>query len=305
MTTALVSPGAIAYRLHRKFQHGLRTAYYRDVVRPRICQTGPIRGTSSDACEIHVLTSAQDWLNLLWALKSFYRYAGRHYALCIHEDGTLPAAAADELRSHFPDARLILRAEADRAVLPELEAYPRCLAFRKSNTLSLKVFDFRHYLQSERMLLIDSDVLFFSEPVELLRRIENPAYQLNSVNADVASAYTVDPAEVKSRFGFDLGPCFNSGLGLIHKDSLRLEWIEEFLSLSGVLGHFWRIEQTLFALCSFRRGAELLPEEYRVQCDEIIKGSCKHYVGAIRHHMYGSGMRHLVRVGFLKDERFV
>ena len=151
------------------------------------------------------------------------------------------------------------------------------------------------------MLLIDSDILFFKEPVDLLRRIEDPSYQLNSVNADVASAYTVDPADVRGRFGFELGPAFNSGLGLIHRDSLRLEWIEEFLSLPGILGHFWRIEQTLFALCSFRRGAELLPEEYRVQFNGNISGSCKHFVGSIRHYMYGGGIRHLVRAGFLKS----
>ncbi len=295
----IASPGAIAYQIRRKFRNGLRTAYYRDVVRQRILETEPVRETSSEACEIHVLTWSEDWLNLLWALKSFYRFSGRHYALCIHDDGTLPAAASAILREHFPGARLISREAADREVLAGLAAYPRCLAFRQSNTLSLKLFDFVHYLNSPRMLLIDSDVLFFSEPVELLRRIETPEYGMNTVNADVASAYTVDPADVCERFGFELAPCFNSGLGLIHRDSLRLEWIEEFLSLPGVLGHFWRIEQTLFALCSFRRGAELLPEEYRVRFDGKITGSCKHYVGAIRHHMYSGGIRHLVKSGFL------
>ena len=294
-------PGALVYRVRRKFQHGLRTAYYRDVVCPSICDSRPVTGTSSDVCEIHVLTSSQDWLNLLWTLKSFYHFSGRRYALCIHDDGTLPSAARAALRKHFPDARLISREEADGGVLPSLQRYPRCLALRQSNTLSLKLFDFRHYLRSSRMLLIDSDVLFFREPVELLRRVESPAYQLNSVNADIASGYTVDPVEVRNRFGFELGPCFNSGLGLIHRDSLRLDWIEDFLSLPGVLDHFWRIEQTLFALCSFRRGAELLPEEYRVRIDGNIAGSCKHYVGVIRHLMYRSGMRHLVQTGFLKS----
>jgi hypothetical protein len=151
------------------------------------------------------------------------------------------------------------------------------------------------------MLLLDSDVLFFDQPRELLRRIEDPCYLLNSVNPDVASAYTVAPAEVHERFNFDLRPLFNSGLGLIHRDSLRLEWIEEFLGLSGVLGHFWRIEQTLFALCSFRFGAELLPDEYAVRLEASSTGKCcKHYVGAIRRHMYDSGLPRLVQAGFLK-----
>ncbi|MCU1260524.1 MAG: hypothetical protein JWO80_3409 [Bryobacterales bacterium] len=295
-----MTPGAIVYRLRKTFHHGIRTAYYRDVVRPRILKTRPVCPAPNAACEIHVLTSSGDWLNLVWTLKSFYHFSSRTYGLCIHDDGTLPSEAKRALREHFPAARFIARDEADSAVQAKLTDFPRCLHLRRTNTLSLKLFDFRHYLQAERMLLIDSDILFFSEPAELVHRVDDPGYHFNSVNADVSSAYTVDPATVEEQFGFKLRPLFNSGLGLIHGASLRLDWIEEFLALPGILDHFWRIEQTLFALCSFRYGAELLPEEYRVKLDGESRGSCKHYIGAIRHHMYGQGISRLVRSGFLE-----
>lgn len=296
-----MTPGALVYQVRRRLQHGLTVAYYRDCVRPKIVKTQPVSETSSGTCEIHVLTSAQDWLNLLWALKSFYHFSSREYPLCLHDDGTLPDIARATLKQQFPQARFISRQQADQDVLPTLGAYPRCRDFRASNVLSLKLFDFPHYANHDRILLMDSDILFFAEPTELLRRIEDPKYTYNSVNADVASAYTVEPAAVRDRFGFELGPDFNSGLGLIHRRSLQLDWIEEFLSLPGILSHPWRIEQTLFALCSFRCGAQLLPEEYRVRFDGEIAGSCKHYVGPIRHFMYGRGIRHLVRTGFLKS----
>jgi hypothetical protein len=272
----------------------VRVAYYRDVVRARILKTHPIKGLLDDRCEIHVLTSQQDWLNLVWALKSFYWASGRQYRLCIHDDGTLEEGARQELRRHFPESGLIARSEADREIWPTLAHFPRCRAFRETNHLSPKLFDFRHYLQFERMLLLDSDVLFFEEPVELLRRIEDPNYCLNCVNADVASAYTVEPANVRARLGLDLPQRFNSGLGLIHRDSLKLEWIEEFLALPEILGHFWRIEQTLFALCSARYGFEPLPPEYRISLKVGTDGCvAKHYVGPVRHLMYGEGMRRL------------
>ena len=136
----------------------------------------------------------------------------------------------------------------------------------------------------------------------MLRRIESNDYILNSVNGDVASAYTVSSELAEKKAGVNLLPRFNSGLGVIHRDSLNLDWIEEFLQLPGILGHFWRIEQTLYALCSSRYGVELLPEEY----DVFLKGNVgerpsRHYVGAIRHEMYREGMRKLVKQGFLKD----
>jgi len=291
--------------LRQVFGHGLRAAYYKHVLRPRILASAPMEDTTAATCEIHALTSAEDWLNLLWALKSFYSASKKNYALCIHEDGSLAGEELKTVHEHFPAARVVSKVEADAQVLSTLAAYPRCLEFRKTNHLSPKVFDFRHYLESERMLLLDSDVLFFQEPTELLRRIEDHNYHYNLVNRDIASAYTVDPKVVKTQTGIDLIEGFNSGLGLIHKDSLRLDWMEEFLGLPGILeGHFWRIEQTLSALSSSRFGVELLPAEYNVRLELGINGSpCRHYVGAIRHLFYSEGIRHLVKKSFLNKGR--
>ncbi len=202
--------------------------------------------------------------------------------------------------AHFPSARLIDRRESDRKVLSALSTYPRCRELRATNQLALKVFDFRHYLKSDRMLLLDSDVLFFKEPVELLRRLEDPEYRLNSVNGDAMTAYTVTTQLARS-CGVDLIERFNSGLGLIHRDSLRLDWLEEFLGLPEIVGHFWRIEQTLYALCSSRYGVELLPKQYDVFLDgSVDERASRHYVGVIRHLMYGEGIRRMVQDGFLK-----
>jgi hypothetical protein len=276
-------------------------AYYRDTVRPRILQTPPVEDTTEDRCEIHVLTSAGDWLNLVWALKSFYAASQRRYSLCIHDDGSLASSHFQTLSRHFPAARIIARSEADATVLPRLASFPRCLEFRRTNHLAPKLFDFAHYLQSERMLLVDSDVLFFAQPTELLRRIEDENYRRNAVNRDVNSAYTVTTEAAQKCAKVELIERFNSGLGLIHRDSLRLDWFEEFLGIPGIAGHFWRIEQTLFALCSSRFGAELLPAEYDVRLNGGANGCCvRHYVGAIRHLFYREGICHLHRRGFIR-----
>ncbi|AFY74975.1 hypothetical protein Syn7502_03076 [Synechococcus sp. PCC 7502] len=294
--------GKFALKIKQKYEHGLRAAYYRDNVRYKILNTKPITNTTDQTTEIHVLTYTNDWLNLIWALKSFYYFSKRQYALCIHEDGSLTSENIATLQFHFPNARIITRNDANKEVLEQLKSYPRCLGLRKTNNLSLKVFDFLLYLQSDRLLLLDSDILFFQEPIDLLHRIENSDYILNTLNADVDSAYTVKPEVVKSHLGFDLAPRVNSGLGLIHKSSLNLQWIEEFLALPDIIGHFWRIEQTIYALCSSRFGVELLPPAYDVHLEGSINGSpSRHYVGKIRHLMYSEGIRHLVQNGFLKE----
>lgn len=286
--------GRLLLKFRLKFQHGPRVAWYRDVVRPRILNTAPIVADDDSVAEIHVLTSETDWLNLMWALKSFYTASARKYRLCVHDDGTLTAETRDVLQQHFPSARVLDRKSCETEVLESLSGYPRCHEFRRTNHLSPKVFDFRHYLAADRMLLLDSDVLFFHEPTELLRRIEDAEYKRNSVNGDVASAYTVDPDIVRKQCNVDLIQRFNSGLGVIHKDSLNLDWIEEFLALPDIIGNFWRIEQTLYALCSSRFGTELLPSEYDVFLEgELDHRQSRHYVGAVRHLMYEEGIKKL------------
>ncbi len=82
---------------------------------------------------------------------------------------------------------------------------------------------------------------------------------------------------------------------------MRLDWIEEFLQLPDLRnGHFWRVEQTLYALCSSRHGVELLPGEYTVSLDGPLgRRPVRHYVGVIRHLMYREGIAHLAKGGFL------
>jgi hypothetical protein len=279
--------------LRARLRHGLTTLYFRDVVRPQILRTPPVTGID-DTCEIHVLTSTDDWLNLVWTLKSFYAVSPRPYALCIHEDGTLGDVALNALREHFPDARLIRRKEADAKMEAVLVNRPACRTFRRVNLLAPKVFDFIEFLEGERMAVFDSDLLFYRPPEAYLALLEDSGTRLNTFNEDIASAYAIDEASIR-KAGHKILPRINSGLGVVHRDSMPLDWIEEFLNIYGLAdGHFWRIEQTLFALCATRYGGALLPPEYRVYIGKGTGGRpMRHYVGAVRHLMYAEGMRFL------------
>lgn len=295
-----LTPGAILLRLRQKFEHGLDVAWYRDVVRPRILSSAPVHGAKDKTCEIHVLTSASDWLNCIWTLKSFYAVSNRRYALCIHEDGSLAENDVETIAAHFPDARIIRRAEADARANEALKSFPKTLRFRQTNRLGPKLIDFIAYLESDRLALFDSDLLFFSEPTAFIEKVEDPNYRLNIFNSDCGDAYDVSSEVV----GHTVVPRINSGFGLVHRDSLPVEWIEEYLGIADVAdGFFWRIEQTVIALCSSRYGAELLPDEYTVRLEKGLgTRPFRHYVGAVRHLMYSEGMRKLQGSGLLKRQ---
>ena len=295
-----ITAGRLAYLLKTKFADGLRVAYFRDEVRPRILSMPPSDLPEDRSCEIHVLTSADDWLNLIWALRTFEKTTGRNYALCIHDDGTLPARALAILRTKFPTARIISRVESDARAAQTLAPFLRCESLRARNTLSLKVFDFAAFLEADRMILLDSDVLFFDRPTALMAALDDPTFTKNTLNKDWRDGYTIDLTATRRLLDFDCPPLINSGLGLIHRASLRLEWIERFLALPGVLSHPHQIEQTLIALCSARHGFQMLPAEYDVHLGpRRASAPSRHYAGPTRPLMYGEGIRALVRNGFL------
>ena len=297
-----ITAGRLVYLLKVKFGDGLRTAYYRDAVRPMILEAAPVLDLPEDrSCEIHVLTSKDDWLNLLWALRTFQRCAGKTYALCIHDDGSLKPRSMEILRTTLPRARIISRSVSDARMSEVLAAFPRCRELRDTNKLSLKVFDFAAFLETDRMILLDSDILFFDQPHALLAALDDPAFTHNTLNKDWSDGYTIDLAATRPLLDFDCPPRINSGLGLIHKNSLRLDWIEQFLALPGILSHSHQIEQTLIALCSAKFGFQMLPAEYDVHTGpRNPREPSRHYAGPTRPQMYSEGIRALVKSGFLK-----
>jgi hypothetical protein len=293
------TPGRLAYLLKTKYRHGLRTAWYRDVVRSRILKTPPPDVPADTRCEIHVLTSEDDWLNLVWVVRTFEFYSERRYPLCIHDDGTLRPRSLEKLRATLPHAKIILRPEADARMEEVLAPFPRCRELRATNKLAPKVFDFAAFLESDRMILLDSDILFIDKPRAMLRVLDNPDCKINMLTCDWQPGYTIDQDSLRPMLGFYCRERMNSGLGLVHRGSLRIEWIEEFLTLPDILSHPHQVEQTLIALCSAKFGVDVLPYEYDVYMGPRRPGvPCRHYTGPIRHLMYREGIPQLLKWKF-------
>lgn len=283
--------GKLLYRYRMKFGHGFRTAWQRDVVRWRVLKTPPVNGLTDRSCEIHALTCERDWVDLIWSLKSLFSVSDVRFRLCIHDDGSLRQEGLAALRYHFPDARVISRGDADKKVGHMLGNHPRCLALRQSNNLSLKVFDFLSYLESDRLFLLDSDILFFRRPTVLLQRIGDQEYTRNTLNRDWGMGYSVEPQNVQDILDFPFQSHINSGLGLIHRESYDLDDFERWLEVPGILSHSHRIEQTLVALASSKFGHEFLPNEYDVLAQSTkTNETVKHYTGPIRYLMYLEGL---------------
>ena len=295
-------------RLWIEFQEanreGWRHALTRRRMQRKILDTPPVRTSAAGTVEVRVLTWRRDWMNMVWALKSFYQRSGADYRLYIH-DGGLLAAQARELARHFPDATIVDSADAGARVKRELErrGHLRSLEYRMVNPSTRKLFDFYLFSDANYVLSIDSDIVFFRHPTELI--VPDAGIARNRYNRDCAYWYSMSLDEMEAAFGLRPPPLVNSGLSVIRRETIDFDLIDRCLSHPKLFADRWVTEQTLHALCGAAHGVELLPESYLVSTSPgFADGTvCKHYPGYFRPLLYEEGMAHLVASGFLTELR--
>lgn len=281
-------------------REGLLNAWRRRRIQRLILDTPPIRTARDGRVEVRILTWQRDWINAMWALKSFYHFACVDYPLYIH-DGGLTEEQVERLRAHFPDAGVILRPQADAQMIADLagRGLQNCLGYRSKHPFALKLLDFFHLSCAEYVISIDSDILFFRRPAELLiRNGENPP---NRYNRDPGYWYSASADKLESQFRVRPAPSINAGLSLIRKGTIHFDAIEKWLSDGDAFTDLWLAEQTLHAMCAALHSYELLPDTYLVSTElgPLTGLISKHYPGFFRPYLYQEGMKYLVRTGFL------
>lgn len=290
-----MSPGRMWWILQRDLRRGPRAAWGYYLVRPRIWRwRNPYAGQPVGPVSIHLLCGAEHADLAAWMMASWLTATGRNWNFVVHDDGTLPAATTEHLVALGLTLRRIGRADADAALGQALANHPLCATYRRRHPLALKIFDAPHYAGAPRFILLDTDILFFAPPREILEWVDRPDDASCHFNADAQEASTVTPAEARQKLGFELWPKVNSGLCLLVREALNLDLCERIFATTAVeSGHSWRIEQTLFALCASHWGnGGLLPSSYEVSLGTNAAPGCiaRHYVGAVRDRFYAEGM---------------
>lgn len=293
----MISPGRLWWLLRRDVRRGWDASYQDYRIRPLIRKWNwPFWDDAPMPVPVHVLTGEKDWQLCAWMLASFFHYTEQTWNVVIHDDGTLTEDIRRELGSLFQKARIIPRTQADATLDKILQPLPFAYEYRGMHPLALKIFDMAYYCDGDRFIVLDSDVLFFNYPREIMDWAGNGAREC-WFNEDVADANLISASEALDDLDVKLWPRVNSGLCLITKEAMDLEFCDRALGETSILkGDLWRVEQTLFALCASRFGkGGLLPKTYEVSLGRHSSEECvaRHYVGAVRDRFFGEGLKRL------------
>jgi hypothetical protein len=217
-----------------------------------------------------------------------------------HDDGSLTAADKRLLLAQFPGCHLVERARADDFfTAPQLVHVARA---RAKIPLLLKLADLHAFARHDRILYVDSDVLFFKRPEALFTVLEHE--ERNYFSKDITTAYIAPLETLEKVTGVRPFDRVNSGIFVVNRTDIALAKLAHTLSMLDAIepsnGMLYRhlIEQTLFAILTTdsANGVAHLPAEYDLCLDRGLHGAvCRHYVGVIREFFELEGLHALLR----------
>jgi hypothetical protein len=261
----------------------LKTRYYKQQLLPLIAEM-PALEADRGTCELHMLLHKGKLLEGAWALYSFLFHSASGIRVVIHSDGSLDADCAAVLSRLFRGVRVISREESDRHVLSQLNrlGLPHCADLRRRFVLSLKLFDPHLYTESDSYIILDSDILTFSSPWELVEERGDTRHLYSPDNNECQ--YSRPVTELQESVGRVIARRLNSGLLRILRRGISFNRIDEAIAKAGILhdqpiSHY--AEQTLYACELPVQGAVALdPARYTICGDpcspETVTG---HYCG--------------------------
>jgi hypothetical protein len=224
--------------------------------------------------------------------KRFYESVAALYSFCFwernicihyHEDGTLTENEISYLEKTFQGITIFRRSDQNLKIKNHLlsKGLNHSAQLRDQFFLSIKLFDMVNERRTPYLLHIDSDVLFFSRPGEILDIVEKG--NLNGCfNVDVNNDYTFDDVSMAKYMNLSVITHFNSGLLLHNFDEGIFDFVNTVMEDNATAVTSWHLEQTLLAMYATIQGNFLaLPKQYDLQRRERDLGNkivSEHYV---------------------------
>ncbi len=211
------------YNLHTNISEEYNQRLYRDF--EFIKNTPPAPCNPEAEVEVHTLTSHYHVYMYIASLKSLLMHYSDMAIIAHNGDDTLTAADKALLHAQIPGIKIIDKEEGEKEVFARLAPYKRSLAYRKKIINSIELFDHNILTHCKKIIIMNSDILFFSRPTELIDWIQDTADQIVYVYEERPLAQEGFLAQIGSKFP----PHVTIALACFPTAILDLAFIEDVL----------------------------------------------------------------------------
>ena len=175
--------------VRRLYKHLYRKSLNR--THAAILRTRATRCNPDARVELHTLTGHDHLYMYMTMLKSFLRFHDDIAVVAHDGDNTITERRQGSAESSISKVlKSVDKETADKAMLKALAAYPRCLKYRSRIVNAVELLDFNVLAQREKLILVNSDVLFLEKPQRLVDWIM-------SDSKDIVAVYEERPARQK------------------------------------------------------------------------------------------------------------
>jgi hypothetical protein len=243
----------------------------------------PAPPSDPDAPEAAFLTGRKFWFQTAFCAWSLRHSAGPRVGFAFYDDGSFDGELTAEARRLFPGCRIVPAAEEEANLDVHLPStrYPALRGQRLTYLHLRKLTDF-HAGRTGWHLGLDSDMLFFRRPDELMGWLAAPDRPVHMI--DVHDAYGYPEAALSALAGRAVPSRVNVGICGLQSDLLDWDRIESWCArLLAEHGTSYYLEQALIALVLAGQPALRLPaDQYRLMPED---SECSRPTAVMHHYV--------------------
>jgi hypothetical protein len=301
--------GKLVYNVYYKpvstvrnmLQRGLLKTYHEQKGRKEMFRASytleEIKYPEADTFEVYFLSGKKYWYQTAFCLYTLQKHANLNIKAFIVDDGSFDNQLEEQVKRQFRSSKVIRKeqlADLLDKYLPETE-YPAIRKRRLDYPHLRKLTDIHILPGSDWKLVLDSDMLFFNRPKELLQWLKKPKKML--FMEDVKESYGYPIPFLRELTGTKLFPA-KLNVGITGIASSLINWQElEYWTRSTLEKHgsSYLQEQGLTAMLAAKNGFQLLPrKKYKVLPEiktEEVAETLHHYVAESKYEYFVKGWK--------------
>lgn len=272
--------------------------------RPLLDKLEPLPPFRENLYEIHMLCGKRDLDMGIWASWSIMRFLDGCAKLYVHSDGSLTAEDESIWRKIIGEIVVVNRHESDRTVEAALGSTTKHLyKWRCGNWASAQLVDVHFFGEAPTLLIMDSDVLTFSTPKEVVDALTSPNPRFAWCR-DLRNAYSATPEILAEVTGRNLPPRLCAGFlvspRLKPADFLELDRQMELIDQDPrvEINHYWSCQTYYAMIAAGFDGSQPLSDLYSNTDGKTGAGQVlRHYVGIpkVRFRYFTEGLPRVIR----------
>lgn len=240
------------------------------------------------------VTCKRDFRMLIFAIYSLTFFSKKRFNFIILDDGTLTKHHINYIRKKIIGCQIYSHSTYVNEIARRFGKKSLFYAERY-NPFVIKKMGAMLFSKAEKICFMDSDIVFFQQPIELLDILDDKKVEFSFIE-DEKRSYIFSDVEIQHYMHLKQIDRVNSGLLIINRNLLDTNLLHDFLKLFYSIG-FGRYPfiQQYFAIIAGRLNKSKirkLPNSYLVSTkNEYIKVICRHYVTGVRSRYYPDSNR--------------